>query len=293
MKHLEKPHPDLKKGIFLALLGWLSISTVYMLTKFLGDQTSIPTVLFFRNFIGILIVLPWIFFNFPHSVQISSLKKIILRAILSLLNLCFMFLAVRKISLVNATLLSNSAPFFVPFIIWLWHKIPINHKLWPIEIIGFMGIFLVLKPTEGIFNTGSIYALLSGLCFAMILVLMRELAHSENIFAFMFYFCLFGGLLSLPFAFFYWKIESGWTLLSLIVLGALASLSQFFSFYALRYAKSRQVAPFMYGSVIFSGIYEWILWDRQPHLIAYVGIILVISSGAWLVYVNRPQNTIT
>jgi len=40
-----------------------------------------------------------------------------------------LFMAVQQTSLVDAVLLNNAAPLIVPFAVWIWLKIPINHQL--------------------------------------------------------------------------------------------------------------------------------------------------------------------
>ena len=282
-------HHDLKKGIIYVVIGWFCLSTMYMLSKLLADQTSVPMMLFFRSFLGVLFLAPWIIKELPQSLKVVNLKTVIIRSVLALFNLCFIFLAVQKISLINATLLSNSAPFFVPFIVWFWLRIPIDHKHWPAIIVGFIGIALILHPDRRLFNIGAFYGILSGITLAFILVLMRLTSKSESLYSFMLYFSGIGGLISLPFAIYYWQIDNWCTLLGLIGMGVFATLGQVFLYYALKHAKARQLAPFMYSSVIFSGIYEWLIWGHTPRPVAYLGMLLIIGAGAWIVYVSRPK----
>ncbi len=56
----------------------------------------------------------------------------------------------------------------------------------------------------------------------------------------------------------------------------------------MKQGKAHQLAPFTYSMVIFSGIYEWLIWGKVPDLIAYIGIILIIASGIWIVIISPP-----
>ena len=269
------------------ILGWLCISTMYLISKLITDHTTVPTMLFFRCIVALACVLPWILARGIKSLKITNPNIVIFRAVLATLNLCFVFLAINQISLINATLLSNSAPFFLPFIVWIWRGIPIDHKHWPAIIVGFIGMALILNPDKRILNLGAFYGLLSGITMAMSLLLMRLASKSENFISFMLYFCGIGGLLTLPFAIFNWKIDDWQTLLGLIAIGIFTTLGQMATFHAVKYAEARQLSPFMYSSVIFSGIYEWLIWNQSPHLLGYLGIILIFAGGAWIVYVSR------
>ncbi len=258
-----------------------------VISKLIGDQTTVPTMLFFRNIFGLFLVIPWIVKYWPKSLEIQNIKVVTLRSLMGLLNLFFIFLAVEKISLVNTTLLNNSAPFFVPIIVWFWLKVPINHKLWPAIITGFIGIALILQPDKRILNLGAVYALLSGVCLGMTLVMLRMTARSENLYSLLLYFFTIGLVITTPFAILNWKIENGLTLLGLLSIGLFSAFGQVFLFTGLKHGKAHQLAPFGYATVIFSGIYEFLFWGVIPPPIAYFGMALIIASGIWIVYLGR------
>lgn len=261
---------------------------MYMLSKLIGGQTTVPTMLFFRNVMGLVVVLPFLFKKRLKALEIKNWKIVLSRSLLGLINLFLIFMAVRKISLVNTTLLNNSAPFFVPFVLWFWLKIPINHKMWPAILAGFIGIGLILQPDKKIFNVGAAYALLSGIFLAVNLVMMRLTSKSENLFSFLLYFFLIGGVITLPFALLDWKIDGFGVLIGLLSIGLLSCLGQVFLYHGMKWGKAHQLAPFTYATVIFSGIYEWLIWGRVPDAIAYVGMVLIIASGIWIVIVSPP-----
>lgn len=283
---------DLKKGIALVLLAWLCFSTLYMISKLIQTTTSVPTMLFFRNVSGLIILIPMLVKKWPKIFEVKDIKVVLIRSFMGLLNLFFIFMAVEKISLVNTTLLNNSAPFFVPFILWFWMKVPVNHKLWPAVVIGFIGIALILKPDQRIFNLGAMYALLSGICLAITLVTMRMTTKSENLTNFLLYFFLIGAALTLPFAIFNWQIDTFPTLIGLLSIGLLSFLGQICIFHGMKYGKANQLAPFTYSTVIFSGVYEWLIWGRQPDWVALIGMLLIIASGVWIVYISPPPKDI-
>ncbi|NGX59559.1 MAG: Riboflavin transporter [Chlamydiae bacterium] len=284
-------HYNLKKGIFLVILAWLCFSTLYMLAKVIEKQTTIPTMLFFRNVLGLAFIAPFIFKEWPKSLEVKNIKIVVIRSMMGILSLFFIFLAVQKISLVNTTLLNNSAPLFVPFIVWFWLKKPVNHKLWPAVIFGFIGIALILQPDSRIFNLGSAYALASGLCLAVTFITMRMASKKENLSSFLLYFFAIGMVATLPFAIFDWKIENGWILLALFGIGLMSFMGQVLFYYALKFGKAHHIAPFTYSAVVFSGIYEWLIWDKAPSLIAYIGMVLIIASGIWIVLLNPGKNS--
>lgn len=289
MKILPFQHHNIKKGILFVLLAWLCFSSLYAVSKLIEGQTTVSTMLFFRNILGILFILPWIIKGWPKSLKLNNPKIVLLRSTTGVLNLFFIFLAISKISLVNTTLLNNSAPFFVPFFVWFWLKKEINKKIWPAIVVGFMGIALILQPDARIFNLGAIYGLLSGVCLALTLITMRMTTRSEKLSTFMLYFFVFGAVVTAPFAAFSWKVANWQTLLGLLSIGLFSTLGQIFLYFGLKEGKAHQLAPFTYASVVFSGVYEWLIWGIVPPPIAYFGIVLIIGAGVWIVWTSRVR----
>jgi len=65
--------------------------------------------------------------------------------------------------LLNATLLVNTSPFFIPFLLMLFLKEPINHRLWWRIVLGFVGIIIILNPTAMIFQWHALLPLISSI----------------------------------------------------------------------------------------------------------------------------------
>ena len=244
-------------------------------------------MVFFRSVMGVLIVLPWAIKHWPKSIEVRNIKIVAFRAMMSLLNLFFIFLAVQQISLVNTTLLNNSAPLFVPLIMWLWLRKPIDNKLWPAIILGFIGIVLILQPNRRLFNLGAAYGLMSGICLALTLITMRMASRKESTYSFVLYFFAIGTIVSLPFAIMNWQIDGWLTLLALLSIGILSFTGQIFMFHGLKYGKVHQLAPFSYSAVVFSGVFELFIWGKIPKPAAYLGIALIVAAGIWIARISR------
>lgn len=273
---------NLPKGIFFFLLGWLATTILYEIGRQMETSTTIPTLLFFRSVFGVILFLPWVVKEWPKSLVIQKKSALIVSALAALSGLLFIFLAVHQMSLVNATLLNNTAPFFVPIILWLWLKQPIEHKMWGAICLGFVGIFFILQPDREIFNWAALYGLLAGISTATFIITMRISSKAESMFIFLFYFCLVGLIATAPFSILDWKIESLSTLLGLCVAGLLAALSQACFFYGLKFAKAHELAPFSYASVLFAGLIDWWVWGTTPSMLVYVGMACIVGAGIWI-----------
>jgi drug/metabolite transporter (DMT)-like permease len=277
LNYMHTPH--FKKAVFFILVSWLLFTLMYAVSIEVSKTISSPEMVFFRNMISLLCVLPWMITKGIASFRATQFSLVILRSFMSILTLGFMFTALKSISLVDATLLSNTAPFFVPFIIWVWLKKPIQHRLWPYIIAGFVGIALILKPDRGAISIGGLYALAAGLSIAISTVAVRISLRTESIETLLFYLFLVGGILSLPVALFDWKTPSSEVLVRLMVMGILAFLGQYAFVKACSFGRASHLAPFSYSSVVYSGIIDYLVWGSVPDLLTLAGIVIVCISG--------------
>lgn len=280
-------HENLKKGIAYTLLQSLGFPIIYAISKAITHETTVPVMLFFRGVIGTLLILPWMFQAGKSSFHTSYPKLMLLRSIAVLANTGLVFLSLRWISLIDATLLNNSAPFFIPLIALLWLKIPINHKLWLPMVSGFIGIVIILRPDQHLFNLGALLALGSGIARALTLVSVRQLVGKEEIQTTVFYPFLFNAVSILPFAFFDWHIESPSVVWPLVSIGVVAAMSQYILFKSLQFGRPSHLAPFSYAMVAFSALFDWLFFGIIPHLSVLLGTAFIILSGIWIIRLNK------
>lgn len=282
-------HP--KKAIPLVLLAWLLFSSMSLFSKLSGPETTVATQAFFRNLLGLVLVAPWMVKHHQFSFRPTRFDLILVRSISGLMNLVFIFLAVQKTSLINVSLLNNTAPFIIPFLVWLWLKQPINHKLWPGIVIGFVGILCILQPSENVLNLGGLYALAGGLCLAVSTLTMRLATKTEPFFTVLFYFFFIGFVLTLPAALMDWKIASWKAFWLLVGISASSALGQLVFFKALQYGKASILAPFGYASILFGAFYDWLFWNKIPNVLAFCGAALVILGGLLVIHFTKTPRT--
>lgn len=274
-----KPHASLKKGIFYVLISWIFFTSLVALSKEATARTSIPTVLFFQNFISMLLILPWVIRKGGKSLYLSKIGLISLRSLAGFLNYAFIFLAVQRIPLVNVVLLSNTAPLFIPLIIWMWKRVKIRRGLWMGILIGFIGIAFIIKPTKMTANVGVLLGLAAGICMSVSMIAQRRLVKSEPTHTILFYYFLISSLLSFPFILDGWKGIDMETLFILVCIGLLFISGQLFFVNSLKHGKPSILSSFNYSSVIYGALIEWIIWNQFPDWLTVMGILIVCLGG--------------
>ncbi|MFZ9036014.1 MAG: DMT family transporter [Francisellaceae bacterium] len=287
----------LNKGVIFTLLSALIYAIQAAVVKLSGQTTPLPVLVFIQSFVALVLILPIMLRSYhkqrhykENPFKTKALSLHIWRSIFSLGISYFLFASLSFIPLVDGVLMANTAPFFVPFILLMLTKKPLQHSLWLPLVIGFIGILLILKPDSQLFNPYALIALGAGVSMALSMTMVRRLSAIDNSLSIVFYYFLLStiiaGIVSLPF----WHRMNLADLMSLIIIGALFFFVQYFLVLGLKYANAQIVSALYYANVIFAAIIGAILFDETSGVLSVAGIILTITSA---VVIIRKQNTNT
>ena len=190
-----------------------------------------------------------------------------------------MFVALGFIPLVDAVLLANSAPLFIPMVAWAWLAQRVTGRLWLTLAVGFVGVVLILQPGSGVLSVGTPIALAAGACSAVALVAVGRLHLTEPPTRILFYYFLISTVLMAPALPRLSLRLSGAIWLELLGIGVCMALAQLLLVLAYINASPSHLAPFNYSVVVFSALLGWLLWHQVPNAWSLVGMVLVCAGG--------------
>lgn len=276
---------QLIQAAFYVILCYFFLALFSASAKMASTTVSTFTVLFFQNMICFL-------FNLPKALK-EGIKTgrpylHLLRDASGFASYFLFVLAVTYIPLANAVLLSNSSPLWIPFVIWIWFRKKVPPYLWASLIVGFLGVVFILKPTTHMADIASFYALLSGIFLGVAMVAIRQLTHTEPSSRILFYYFLFGTVVSFPKA--AMDFSSAFTL---PVLYFLLAASLFFYLVQVcinlgfKKGKVSTLSPLAYTVVLFSAILDRIFWHKVPDIWSLIGMVLIIGGGVASVYFEK------
>lgn len=248
---------------------------------------STHAILFFQNFFALMLLIPLVSIH-PEVLKTKKIPLIILRSFFGILTYYFLFLAIKLIPLVDAAVLNNTAPLFIPFILLFWIKKPISKRQLLGILAGFIGVVLILKPGTEIFSFGSIVALLAGLFAALTQSTVRLLSSESPITIIVYYLCI-SFVVILPFLWIDWQMPTTEIWLLLILSGIFMYFTQVFFTQAYRYACASDLGPFTYSFVIIAGLLDWFIWKNIPSLISFIGIFLIILGGILTIIFSKSS----
>ena len=266
-------------GAALTTAAFFCVALVGALAKVSGQYTSTGVLLLFQNLICFMFMVPVALRGGLPLLRTTRIGLHILRAATGTACWYALFVAIKLIPLANATLLTYSAPLWMPLVAWLVSRQRVAKATWIGAGIGFAGVILVLQPQAHSFNTGELFALFGALMLAIAMMSVRWLGATEPVTRILFYYFLLSTLMSIPVAVVDWQPFPAKAWVWLIALGFAQFFSQILVVVAYRYASAEKVGPFIYSVIVFTAVIDWLVWHHRPTLFMYLGMALVIGGG--------------
>lgn len=269
--------------------------------------SSVSLAVFARFFVPCLIgVFPWLFVTVRGRALDwgdlfgGPLYIPMIRAVSVIIAHYAFFTCVTHMALVDAVLLFNTAPLFIPVIERLVFKQRVAVRVRICLAVAFVGVACIMKPSDGLFDPYALLGLVSGAGLAISQICLLHGSRYYSMFANMFHLYAFSSILALlPLVFVYGReltqtlVVSMFDETAFFIFLALALSSignQYMRTHALRCVEQAAVlAPYMYLSVVFSGILGWALWGQVPDRWSLIGMVLVLGQGIFLVMPSRSR----
>ncbi|BBB26276.1 DMT family transporter [Amphritea japonica] len=279
---------DFLLGAALILVSEIFLVLSGMVIKQLSGELPTEMIVFFRNFLGLALFIPWLMRNGAGALRTTKLRFHIMRASVGVTAMTCLFYSWGHLPLAQAALLKQTAPFFMPLIAFWWLRERINLQVKLAIIVGFVGVAFILNPQESAVNIGILIALVGACLGALAKVTVRRMRDTESPQLIVFYFAFFAALLSAIPA---WLSGASLTLIQfgwLVVLAATSTVAQLLLSKAYGMAPAGQLAPYTYGSVAMAALFGWLIWGELLGLNSLFGILLVSCAGI-VAMIGKPQ----
>ena len=276
---------QLLAGSLFVVLGEVFFVSMGMLVKLLGPEMPSHQIVFYRNILAAIIIFPMLMRGSGlREFKTQRINMHLLRSTSGVLAMFCFFYALANIELADAMLLKLTGPLFIPIIAIFWIKEHVSLQTVGGIVVGFVGVVVFLNPAGDI-QLAALVGLIGGALAAFAKVNIRKMSDTEPTTRIIFYFALFGALISAVPALateLHNPTMRQWGYL--ILLGAVGTCGQFCLTQAYRLAPASQVGPFTYSSLLWASIVGWLFWSEIPSLQTLLGGALIISAGIILLY---------
>lgn len=269
------------KGSLFALLGFFCMAIFGILTRAAYQQGGAIWVSEITYVVGSLVCWPFIMASGGvRSLQSEHYGKLFLRAAFGCTASFLYTLSLKTIPIVNATLLFNAAPIFIPILAIVLLKTSVSKWAWVAVALGFVGIAIIVKPSASILEQpANLIALASGMSLAVAYVLIKLLTATETRIRIVFYYLFVSSILQLPLLLVAGAVPEMACWLWASAAGIMLFLAQLSLVQAYNCAEVQQVGVYQYASVVFVGLIEWFLGGHTPSASEFVGVLLVMIAG--------------
>jgi len=300
MPNASPQNSQVVRAMIIMVAAMLFAPVMDAIAKILATQHSVsPATVTFSRFTVQSIFL-FVFLGVAWSkgmlpVYFSALN--VVRGMLMGLAAMLFFTAVKYMPLADAI----SIFFVEPIIVMLMSVVFLGESVgWRrllAAVVGFTGAIIVIRPSYELFGLVSLLPLCTAFLFSVYLILTRKSGTQDDPLIMQFFagiggviLCstvmVFGTLLgSEDFSLTLPQSPQSWSLLAGI--GFFGIASHLLIVIAFSMAPASVLAPFQYVEIVSATILGYLVFNEFPDLVKWLGITIIICSGAYIFYRER------
>ena len=283
------------KGIFLALFSTALFTLVGALVRQLSDDYDAFQILFFRQLVFVLLLVPAMRNNMKVLLKPNKVRLHILRILGAFTALYLGFVTVSNIAFADATALGFLQVIFVALIARLALKEEVTMRRCLTITLGFTGVMLVVQPS---FSGNEFVYVMTGVAAAIgaaiAVTCVRAVAQTEPKITLLAYQAICVGLIALIPAIYQWQTPTIEDLLWLLSIGVISSIAQYVGISAYKWAEANIIANVEYVKIIYSVLIGWMLFSELPNMWAFVGVLTILASAlipmVWSYFESKKES---
>jgi drug/metabolite transporter (DMT)-like permease len=277
-----------ERGIFYMILMTGCVVSMDALAKLLSGDMPLLMIVWGR-FLFNLIFTALFFLRDGHR-NLARTVKFSLQILRSLLGLSATFTfwgALVFLPLADCVAIAFISPLLVTALSvpLLGEKVGVHR--WGVVIMGFMGVLIIIRPGMGIRHWAAILPLFTALFWANYQITTRILSRFDGALTTLFYTGAGGLLFTTLLVWLVWVSPTlkQWGILA--CLGFLGTMGHYLLIKAYEVAPASILAPFSYTSILWSIVLGYFLFGDFPDELTMAGIVIVISSGLYIMRRER------
>ncbi len=277
------------------MLGAALISALNgALTKILSQDISALEIVFFRNAIGIFLIL-YALKHTPPTLTGGKIHLLFTRGLFGFMAMILFFYTITVIPLGEAITLNKTSPFFVTILAFFLLKERLSSRVVFALLVGFLGTVLITKPFAMSFSYVHLLGILGGFFAAAAYTTIKKIKDIYDSRIIVLSFVGVGTLLPalffllaphfhtpeyLGFLFPEFIVPIGMRVwLLIIVMAIISTLSQWLLTKAYSAKNLSVIGVISYTNIPFAIGFGTMLGDAFPDTLTFIGILLIVTGG--------------
>lgn len=287
----DAPRDNLKGGAWLVADLSLNIWSL-SLVKWLGADFPAPQVTFFRAFVGLLVIIPFILANREDFRRVPQLSLQIVRVTLSAITLTASFFAIARLPLAVFTAISFTRPIITMLMVAVFLREVIGLRGWIAAAVALIGVVIAVNPGAVEWSWGLAAMVIVVVSASAVVVATRAL-RSAPLVVMMTFYTVGLTIISAPFAILAWEAVPTTQLGALILVGCFAQAAQFCFLKAHFHGTAGYLSVLSYMSLIFSVVVGYAFFSEVPGTSFAPGAALIVAASLWVTIKSRtvPDQT--
>ena len=270
-------------------------STMGVFIKLASSQLHPLEVVFFRNFLALFFLTPWIFHQRATVFKSNRKKLYTLRAVFNVVGMAAGFTALTLIPLAEATALSFTAPLFATLGAALILGEVVRQRRIIAIFFGFVGMLIILRPGIEAVSPGALLAIANAITIAITVLIVKKLTTTEKPITIVAYMALLQTPMALIPALFYWEWPSLITWTWLFCLAGAGTIGHLMYTKAIQLAEVSQLQPIDFVRLPIIALFGYIVFAEQPSIWVWIGGAVIFLSTAYVTHreatINKNQMT--
>ena len=266
-----------KLAIFLIITSVFFGTVMLSFLKIAQEDVNVYVAGFFRFFLGLVIILPYIIKKKDLVLKTTHLKQHFLRAILGLPAMLLYFSALVLLPIEKLTAISFVVPLIVTIlaVFFLGEKIYIYRTL--ALILGFSGMLVIIRPGFVDISIGVYMVLFSALLWSINIIITKKISKDDSAITILAYQSIFMSLLSFFILIFFWEMPSLKTFIYLILAAICGTILHLTLNHAFKLVDVSMTQPYSFLNLVFASIIGYFVFDEIPDLYTWIGALIIFT----------------
>lgn len=284
------------------LLAALGFSVMGGAAKALRDSFNAGQLVFYRNAVGLIFLLPGLFIK-PPVQEGGKPLRLAFRGLMGTLALYTLLYCILHIPLGTAMSYNLTSALFIAIFSYFLFKEYHGNGVGFAVILGFAGMLLIYKPVMHLHWYYHLAGLISGITSAIAYLTVHRLAKFYDPRVIVLSFLLSGFIVPLITMIIHYttgvptdglfiidfKLPFGINCFWILLMGLAALFGQYFVTRSYGADKAGIVSVFGYSNIIYSVFIGMLLGDAFPDWMSWAGIICIIASGVIITLVKSKK----